>query len=178
MLTLVEQAEVVRVQGAADQRLAELIGALEHERRLVEDLRQALLRQREGVAADRPEIVEDSVQAIGRTLLTIEEARRRRTSLIALITGTGGVPLAELEAFLGRPLPEAFARAREALRRAAETTAMDLAINQTVLRRALEAGDAFLQQLFSSTADPMPVYAPSPRAAEPRAGSVLLDRTA
>jgi hypothetical protein len=140
--------------------LDDLTCALGHELRLIDDLRQVLLRQRAAVAADDPEASESSVHAIGRTLLTLEEARRRRGALIALVTGNSAIVLSDLEAHLGFSPPDAFVAAREALRRAAEATSRELAINQTVLRRALEAGDAFLQELFSSTADPMPAYIP------------------
>lgn len=178
MLSLVEEGRAGGREGAVRSRLDELTGALVHELRLIDDLRNALLRQRAAVAADDPEVIESSVQAIGRTLLTLEEARRRRGSLIALVAGNGSIALAELEAHLGFTLPDGFVAARDAVRRAAESTSRELAINQTVLRRALEAGDAFLQQLFSSTADPMPAYAPGPRTAEPRSSGLLVNRTA
>jgi hypothetical protein len=168
----------VRADRQQPSRLSELTTALVHEHRLIEELREALVRQRAGVAADDPAAIEHSVHAIGRTLLTLEEARRRRVSLTALAAGQPGATLADLDDVM-ETLPPAFTAAREAVRRAAEATARDVAINQTVLRRALEAGDAFLQQLFSSTADPMPVYAPGPRLAEPRpCGGLLLNRTA
>ena len=176
MLTLVPRAEQVSPEDAVPERLAELTRALDLECRLIDDLRAALLRQREGIAADDPEMIEASVQAVGRTLLTMEEARRRRVSLTTLL-GVGEVSLDELERTLGHHLPSDFRIAREAVRRSAEATAREVAINQNILRRAIQAGDAFLQQLFSSVADPMPAYTPGP-AAEPRPAAMLLDRTA
>ena len=176
MLSLLQSE--VRADRPAPSRLAELTAALVHEHRLIEELREALVRQRAGVAADDPAAIEHSVHAIGRTLLTLDEARRRRVSLTALVGGRAGATLADLDATV-EALPASFAAAREAVRRAAEATARDVAINQTVLRRALEAGDAFLQQLFSSASDPMPVYAPGPRPTETRpGGGLLLNRTA
>jgi hypothetical protein len=176
MLSLLQSE--VRTDRQASTRLTELTSALVQEHRLIDELREALLRQRAGVAADDPEIIEHSVHAIGRTLLTLEEARRRRTSLTAVIVGRPDAGLTDVDAVVETP-PAAFVAARDAVRRAAEATARDLAINQTVLRRALDAGDAFLQQLFSSAADPMPVYLPGPRPSEPRpAGGLLLNRTA
>jgi hypothetical protein len=177
MLSLVTEGAAEETGRVAAGRLGELTSALAHEHRLIDELRQALLRQRAGVAADDPEAIEGSVHAIGRTLPTLEEARRRRTSLTALVAGRPGVALVDLETLIG-PLPAAFVVERDAVRRAAEATALDVAINQTVLRRALEAGDAFLQQLFSSATDPMPVYAPGPRATESRPSGLILNRTA
>jgi hypothetical protein len=178
MLSLVEQGGPRGTVGGVAPRLGELTNALTHEHGLIEELRQALLRQREGVATDDPEAIESSVHAISRTLLTLEEARRGRIALTALIAGEPGVPLADLDANLGLALPASFVEARERVRRAAEATALEVAINQTVLRRALEAGDAFLQQLFSSVADPMPVYVPGPRPADIRPSGMLLNRRA
>jgi hypothetical protein len=176
MLALLQSE--VRPEREAPSRLADLTRALVHEHQLIDELREALLRQRAGVAADDPETIEHSVHAIGRTLLTLEEARRRRTSLTALIVGRPGAGLADVDAAVDA-VPASFAAAREAVRRAAEATAREVAINQTVLRRALDAGDAFLQQLFSSAADPMPVYLSGPRPSEPRpAGGLLLNRRA
>lgn len=178
MLSLVEEGRAGGTEGTVHRRLDELTGALAHELRLIDDLRQALMRQREAVASDDPEAIESSVHAIGRTLLTLEEARRRRGALIALIAGNSSIALADLETHLGFSVPDDFVAAREAVRRAAEATSRELAINQAILRRALEAGDAFLQQLFSSTADPMPAYTPGPRPPEQRSGGFLLNRTA
>jgi hypothetical protein len=176
MLSLVPRAEEVSPEDAVPERLADLTRALELECRLIDDLRTALLRQREGIAADDPAMIEASVHAVGRTLLTMEEARRRRIALTTLL-GVGEVSLDELERTLGHLLPADFRAAREAVRRSAEATAREVAINQNILRRAIQAGDAFLQQLFSSVADPMPAYTPGP-AAEPRPAAMLLNRTA
>ncbi len=158
------------------RRLGELAASLAHEERLLDELRQSLVRQRGAVAADDPEGIEASVQAIGRTLFTLEEARRRRAALTRHLTGDATEALGELEAHLDRPLPEGFARARRAVREAANAVQREVRINQAVLRRALEAGDAFLQLLFSSTAERVPTYAPAARAPEGR-GGLLLDRT-
>ena len=47
-------------------------------------------------------------------------------------------------------------------------------INQRVVRQALEAGDAFLQQLFSSASDTMGVPIPSLRPADGRPSDLSL----
>jgi hypothetical protein len=163
MLSLVEEGRDGGSEEIVRRRLDELTGALRDELCLIDDLRQALMRQPVAVAADDPEAIESSVQAISRTLLTLEQARRRRDALITLIAGNAAIALADLETQLGFPAPDDFVAAREAVRRAAEATSRELAINQTILRRALEAGDAFLQQLFSNTADPTPAHTPGQR---------------
>ncbi len=138
-----------RPGGAAVLRLDELESALSEEQILIEDLGQMLRRQRAGVAAADPDVIEATMQAISRTLLTLDEARRRRTALITLLIGNPGVALEDLQRHLAIPLPTGFTEARERVRRAGEAIAGDVAINQDVLRRALEAGEAFRQRLFS-----------------------------
>jgi hypothetical protein len=104
------------------------------------------------MATGDPDLIDGSVYAIARTLLTLAEARRRRASLATAAVGRPDVALFDLESFVGT-LPVPLLAAREAVHRAAEVTAQELAINQGMVRQALEAGDAFLQQLFSSAAD-------------------------
>jgi len=133
-------------------RLGELESALWEEQVLIEDLRQALLRQREGVVADNPQVIEATVHTISRTLLTLEEARRRRTALITLVIGNSGVALDDLQRHLAIPLTAGFMEACEKVQHAAETIAAEVAINQDLQSRAREAGEAFRQQLFSDAA--------------------------
>jgi hypothetical protein len=154
MLILIPRAEEVLPQDAVPERLGELTRALEHERRLIDDLRHALRRQRQGVSADDAGAIEASVHAIGRTLLTLDEARRRRIALTTVIEGP--VTLDELEQVYADALPADFRAAHAAVRRAAEETTCEVAINQSILRSVIQAGDAFLQQLFSSSTGPMP----------------------
>lgn len=152
MLSLVMEGPASAGAVATSAWLTDLAGALVQEQRLIEELRHALLRQRAGMASGDPELIDGSDYAIARTRLTLEEAWRRRDSLASAIVGRPGVELSELESFVG-VLPAPLLAAREAVRRAAEVTAQDLAINQRMVRQALEAGDAFRQQLFSSAAD-------------------------
>lgn len=168
MLTLLTLEDYVPQGAPSAERLDALTRALQHERALIDNLRQALLRQRAAVAAHDPQAIEVSVHAIGRTLLTLEEARRLRLALLDLIGAP--VPLAELERVIGGELTPAFRAACQAVRRAAEDTAREVAINQNILRRAIWAGDVFLQQLFSSVSDLMPACAPGPAAEPPAAG--------
>ena len=176
MLSLVMEGREGGAGVPTSARLSDLAGALVQEQRLIEELRQALLRQRAGMASGDLELIDESAYAIARTLLTLEEARRRRrASLTAAVMGRQGVALCDLESFIGI-LPAPLLAAREAVRRAAEATAHDLAINQRVVRQALEAGDAFLQQLFSSASDPMAVPIPSLRPADGRPSNPPLKR--
>jgi hypothetical protein len=174
MLSLVMEGPVGAGEIATSAELTDLAGALIQEQRFIEELRQALLRQRAGMASGDSELIDESVYAITRTLLTLEEARRRRrASLTAAVMGRPDVALSDLESFIG-VLPAPLLAAREAVRRAAEATAHDLAINQRVVRQAHEVGDAFLQRLFSSASDPMAVPIPSLRPADSRPSDLPL----
>jgi len=159
------------------RRLDGLTRALSDEGRATEELIAALRRQRTGVAASDYRQVDESVRAMSRVLLTLDEARRRRTTLAAAITDGEPVPLAGLEEHLGSPLPEPLAAVRAAVRKSAELAAQEIAINQRILRRAIESGDAFLQRLFTA-AVPGGGYAPDGDAPALDAGGVLLNRTA
>jgi hypothetical protein len=139
-----------------EQPLIALQSALPEEQSLMEDLDRMLLRQRAGVAADDPEAIQAAVQAISRAWLTLDEARRRRTALITLVSGNPGVALEDLQGHVAIPLPAGFMEARERVRRAGEAIAGDVAINQDVLHRTLEADEAFRQWLFSGAIPHIP----------------------
>lgn len=172
------QQEFIVADPGASERMDDLVQALTHEASIIEDLRQALLRQRAGVATDDAEAVETSIHAVGRTLLTLDEARRHRTTLTALVAGEQ-TSIDKLETLFGGVLSPELESARTRVKRAALQTSQDLAINQHILRRALEAGDQFLQRLFSMANDPAPGYQRSDSGSEttPRSG-LILNRTA
>lgn len=140
--------------------VADLQRAFELERALVADLRRALLAQRDAVATDDTAEVDASVAVIGRTLLVLDEARRRRTAILALATGHRVQTLAEFEREPG--VPADLLASAGSLRSEAEAVMRDVRINQHILRGALDAADAFLQQLFAAI-DPTPVYQGSGR---------------
>jgi hypothetical protein len=160
------------------ERMDDLAEALAHEATIIEELRQALLRQRAGVATDDADAVENSIHAVGRTLLTLDEARRRRATLTTLVSGEN-TSIDKLESLFGGTLSPELENARHRVKRVALQTSQDLAINQHILRRALEAGDQFLQRLFSMGNDPAPGYQRADSGADgtPRSG-LILNRTA
>jgi hypothetical protein len=158
--------------------LGELAEALGQEAEVARELREALIRQRDAVAACDDAGVEASVEAVGRVLLTLETARRRRGELVASVTGRPDLPLEGLETAVGAPLPAALLHARQRLRRAAQDVTHEVAINRTVLRRAVEAGETFLQALFSAAGGPAARYAPAERPEAAGATGVLVNRRA
>lgn len=155
----------------------DLAGALLREAQAVNELRDALSRQRQGVATDSVPAVNASCDDIGRILVALDAARRARAGLLGPLAPEGGTPWEALERLFGGRLPEPLAEARRALRAAAESAAREAAINRVVLRRTIESGEAFLQALFSNVAEPEPTYRAGERADEGGPG-FLLDRKA
>lgn len=160
---------------AAPTLLTELSRALDHESRIVEELRDTLIRQREAVASTSADAVNATVDAVGRILMTLDEARRRRAVIVGALTGDPATRLDRLEATVPE-VPAELAESRRKWREAAATVAREVTINRGVLRRALESGDAFLQALFSTTATGTPVYGTRERDESPP--GVLLNRRA
>jgi|KBSSwiStaDraftv2_1062776.scaffolds.fasta_scaffold03238_11 hypothetical protein len=150
--------------------------ALETECRVLDELREALARQRAGVAADDVEGLDAATHAVSRALLTLEEARRRREHLVAAMTGTAGGSLTAVSDAIGPSLT--LSHMREMLRGSAEAVIRDLALTQSVLRGALRAGDKYLQSMLTTSSGPRPAYAPAGTASMSPARGVLLNRNA
>lgn len=134
----------------------ELVAALRAEEKLLAELSTALSAQRDSVARNDAIGIETATHLVSRAVLTLDEARRRREQLAQLLTDGEVVALERLEDLTG-PIP-GFVAARAAVRAAAYATVRDLTLNQTILRGALRAGDAYLQTLFASVADISPAY--------------------
>ncbi|MDM7913673.1 MAG: flagellar export chaperone FlgN [Candidatus Eisenbacteria bacterium] len=173
------QAAAPAAHGSEDRRgVDDLISLLQRETRLIIELREVLIRQRAAVGAQDPDGVQASIEGVGRIVTMLAEARTRRSRAIQSL-GISPSPstLSQLETALGVDLPLPLLQARAALTREARSVVTEVSINRTVLRRAVETGEAFLQALFSCLSDPSPVYQAAERT-EPRiaAPSVLLDR--
>lgn len=155
-----------------------LTRALDTERRAIDELRQSLGRQRSAVAGNDAGALEQSADQVARAVTTLGEARRTRGEIMRALTGDADTTFPQLERVIGQALPTALQEARAAVLGAARSAASDVAINQHVLRRAVHAGDLFLQRLFSSMADPMPVYAPHAASSTRATPSLLINRRA
>jgi hypothetical protein len=154
------------------QTLAELSRAIAHECELVLALDGALQEQRASVASGSPETIHASADAIGRALHTLEEAKRRRGGLVFDLTGRTDTPLEHIETSYATALPGEFGERRLALRAAAQQAAQSAAINRSVLRHVIDAGEAYLQALFSS-GDPAAGYGTAERRDDGTAGAIL-----
>jgi len=142
-----------------DQETAKrIIGGLTTEAGLLRELRASLLEQREAIANDDPVALEGVIQQIGRTLVALGETRRERVRTAALLSD-GPVSLVELATRLQPDLAASLRAASQDVHHVATSAARDLAVNQAVLRRAIETGEASLQRLLTL-----------PEGAEPTAG--------
>ena len=168
-----------RPSSDASVHLDALCAALIAETGLVAGMRQALLAQRAAIAANDGEAVQASIADIGRVVQGLGEARQRRRHILQLLCGDSMLALDEVEAAIGWPFPEAVREARRVLRREAEGVTRDVSINHRVLRGAVEAGDRFLQELFSSWGTSTPTYSASDGRDDPaRPAGVLLNKVA
>lgn len=156
--------------------LAELASAFDHEAALARQLREALVRQRAGVARNRPDDVHASCDDMGRVIVALEHARARRARVLESLTGRPDTAWEGLvEALEGR-VPESLARSRARLRADAEAVAREAGTNREVLRRGVESGEAFLQALFSNVAASDATYRPAE--GDDGAPGFLVDRKA
>jgi hypothetical protein len=128
---------------------AALVRGLATERGLLEELRGRLIEQRAALAADDTGTLEQVVHEIGRTLLTLREARRQRGLLMEMVTGESGGGLVEAAALVGGSEAEAIRGLGQDLHAAAVAASRELLINQTAIRRAIESGERFLQHLLT-----------------------------
>lgn len=148
-----------------------LADALETECRLLAELGEVLRRQREGVARDDIQTVDESVMAAHRVMRTLGEAKKRRRLIVGMLLAAEDTPLDELELALGPDMTPRLATANARLRKQAHDVAREIEINRRVLSGALAQGDRFMQLLCG--AQPAPSYDPAAPAGH---GGVLINR--
>jgi len=170
-------APVIETSTLQAERVEQLTRALTSESEALQELRETLVVQRQAVALHDQAAVESSIHAMGRVILTLQEVRRQRHALLALIADGEPITLADVDAHVTGGMPADFRAAQQNVAQLATATANDLTINHHVLDRVLQAGDAFLQRLFSSTMEPSPSYAPV-QDGEEHSEALLFNRTA
>lgn len=157
--------------------ISALTDVIKSETRLLQELLAVMQRQREAVAADDLQAVEESVYATHRVLHTLNEARRRRRSINRLLGESDDLTIRELDSVLGMRMPDELRNARDELELLARALSKEVDVNRRVLRQALATGDEYVRALYGG-AEPRVSYSAGPNAAEPdRSGSRLLDRT-
>ena len=159
-----------------ESTLATLTTLMRTECRLLGDLIVAMRRQRDAIAVDDLQGVEESVFATHRVLHTLGEAQRRRRAIGRLLGATEDLPIGELERELPGPMPDDLREARHDLESIARTLAVDVDVNRRILRSALAKGEDYVRTLTGVPEDRLS-YSADPHGGGPApAGGLLLNR--
>lgn len=152
-----------------------LVDTLRSERRLLDDLRTIMVRQRAAVAGDDLQELDDTVFAVQRVLLTLNEARKRRRTLSERLGCDPETPPRHLPDALGVQATDAVRAASADLEEAARALSREVAVNREVLRRGIAAGEEFVRILTGMPGQK--VGYPDPDAPALR-GTLLVNRQA
>jgi flagellar biosynthesis/type III secretory pathway chaperone len=131
-----------------ERTMASLAESLDGEARLLEQLGEVLRDQREGVGEDDVEKVDDSVQAAHRIMQTLGEARRRRETLVHMLTDRRDVQLSALPEVLGSQITEELAQCRDQLDTVARRVSAEVMLTRTVLTEAIELNGRYVKRLL------------------------------
>ena len=148
---------------------AELEDAFDAEARQIDTLIGVLRNQREGVARHEVGPIQDSVYAIHRVLLTLDEARKRRRTLLEVLDDH------ETDV-ANSATPDRIRQSKERLIAAARTLEAELSLSRQVLESALSSTNEELRTVLDGIEESA-TYAAEPGAEDPRAGR-LVDRQA
>jgi len=127
--------------------LEALTDALASEKKLVDDLIDVILRQRQAVAVDDLQAVDDSVFATHRLLLTLGEARKRRRSINRLLGYEEDLGVRQLGDVLGTQMTPRLRAQRDDLQHAARRLTTEIDINRRILREALAHSESYVRAM-------------------------------
>ncbi len=126
-----------------------LVMALDEEVALLERLRDIFARQKEALASGDPHALDDGVFAATRVMRTMEEARRRRTSLTTRLIG-GELDFDEWDVVLTGPENRPVRHGQERVRQAAARLREEVSMLRQILRSALADNRRYLEVLLGS----------------------------
>lgn len=147
-------------QGERGRAISDLASALSTETRLLKRLAGILRDQRDGVAADDVQAVDDTVHAAQRVMLNVGVARRHRRELTRLLTGAEDLAIRDLDGALGHHMTAELVDSRHGLEAAAHDLSAEIVVNRQVLSRALRNGTEYVRALLGVPAPG--TYAPEP----------------
>lgn len=154
-----------------------LADALQSERRLVDELINIMRAQREAVAVDDLQAVDDSVFSVQRVLHTLAEARKRRRALNVRLGQPEDVALRDLLDAMGSYANDDLRSSRDALQVSARALAREVTTNRQILREALTTGEEMVRTL-AGVASPRVGYGDSMGSGDALRGSYLVNRQA
>jgi flagellar biosynthesis/type III secretory pathway chaperone len=155
-----------------------LTDVIRSELRLLNELMGVMQRQRQAVAADDLQAVEESVYATHRVLHTLNEARRRRRSINRMLGESDDLSIRELDAVLGGRMPEELRSARDELELLARALSSEVEVNRRVLRQALASGDDYVRSLYGAPEPKIGYTSGTQTPDAERSGGLLLNRMA
>ena len=109
------------------------------------------------------EVLDESVYSAQRVFLTLQQARRRRRTLLEIVAGQSEVQLAELEGVLGGEMTPKLVSARDELLDAAQRLQGELNVNRRVIDGAMAVGEQLIRAMVGGS-ESAPVYAANPSA--------------
>ena len=154
-----------------------LTDALQSEQRLIDELIGIMRAQRDAVAADDLQAVDDSVFSVQRVLHTLAEARKRRRALNVRFGQSEDVALRDLLESMGPYANDDLQGARDTLKVSARTLASEVTTNRQILREALTTGEEMVRTLAGFAA-PRVGYGETLGSGDPMRGSFLVNRQA
>lgn len=135
-----------------DRTLDALAECVAGETRLLTQLAETLREQREGVAMNDVQRVDDSVHAAHRIMQTLGEARRRRHALVHVLTTRDEVPLSALDQVLGDVMTAELRERQEELESLARAVSREVALNRALLTRAIDSDNDYVRRLVAPAA--------------------------
>lgn len=153
--------------------VAALVDALRLEARLLVDLVAIMRRQRDSVARDDLDGLDDSVFSTHRVLVTLGEARRRRRSINRLLGESDDLSVGALDLLFAGQVPDDIRVAADLLAEVAHTLQAEVDVNRRVLRIAIESGDQLVRSLAGVPVAGQLGYSGAPAPAD---NGVILDR--
>lgn len=129
-----------------------LAAALDEEVTLLDGLRDIFACQRDAIAAGDPHALDDGVFAATRVMRTMEEARRRRTSLTTRLIG-GDLEFDEWDVVLAGPENRLVRLGQERVRQAAARLREEVAMLRRILHSALSDNRRYLEVLLGEGVD-------------------------
>lgn len=152
-----------------------LVDTLRSEKRLLDELRVIMDRQRSAIAANDLQALDDSTFDMQRVLLTLAEARKRRRTIAERLGCDPDTPPRKLSVALEGSHVDALGVACRELEESARTLTRDVAVNRQVLQQGIAAGEQFIRMI----AAPLPQAAVYDRPdATPPSGARLVNRQA
>jgi hypothetical protein len=169
---MVRLAPVHSLRMHAPATIDALAEALVAEARLLSELTDVVRRQRDAIARDDIEALDDTVFATHRVLLTLGQARKQRRAINHLLGESDDLSLSALDDVFGGAPP---ARIRDGVAQLSETARVlhrEVDMNRRVLRQAIDTGDQLVRALIGAPDAPAS-YEPG---TAPTSGGVILDR--